>query len=404
MDDLTEERRKRKRRDLATFEGRPRNILPHEMEEALGILWRLHGMGMSYTQLARQMGIEKSGVQKILGGTTRNPGPASSMRRETYEAVKALRYELPERKPGHRRTGAKMGPEPSRRRLRALNAHGYTQRWLAAYMGYDQRNLSRLILTEGSRYVYHTTAMEIAEHYGKLAQADPVDMGVPPESSARARSGALGRGYAPPGCWDGDTLDDPDAHPEWTGACGSEEGYRIHVRETLFGDLPLPLCAACKGVVETVGYAADDYVFDTAALVRLLKEKKLTAKVMSERTGWNRDTIYRWKLGERSPRRRSDVERLAAALEVGADDLIDHDATGLGEDRPAVEPGEFNPFFFRAAIAAAGVSFNELSQLDGVPTGQTLAKWARGENAPASKDKITPIARRFGVSREVFYQ
>ena len=104
---ITPERRERKRREIARARGVPCNVFPHEMEEAVAILHDLHDRGMGYTELARQMGTEKSTVQKILTGTAR--GPAKSMRRATYDAIKGLYFEVPVSPEKHRRGGAKGG-------------------------------------------------------------------------------------------------------------------------------------------------------------------------------------------------------------------------------------------------------------------------------------------------------
>ena len=47
-------------------------------------------------------------------------------------------------------------------------------------------------------------------------------------------------GWAPPGAWDDDQIDDPQAHPEWTGECGTDRGYWVHRRQQL------PMCTRCE--------------------------------------------------------------------------------------------------------------------------------------------------------------
>lgn len=48
--------------------------------------------------------------------------------------------------------------------------------------------------------------------------------------------------WAPVGAWDEDTLDDPDAAPDWTGRCGTPGGAEAHRRRGT------PTCQACRDV------------------------------------------------------------------------------------------------------------------------------------------------------------
>lgn len=413
---ISEDRAMRKRRELMRLRGKPANILPHEKEEALRILHHFHDdLGMSQTQLAHQLGTERSTVQKIMGSPS-SPSGTKSMRRSTYEAIKALRYEMPVQPEGHRRGGAKVSPIPSRRRLQALNAAGYPQKWLGDYMGYDARNLSRLIVATGAGYCYAVTHNMIAEVYEKLAHVDPADMGIGLHSANRARNNAAGRGYAPPSCWDSDTIDRLDARPEWTGACGTPEGYRIHVRETIFEQNPLPLCDACRDVVETRALASmeDTFVFNHRRFAEVLDERgtnprklarvlygdeDLTPKALRNKA----DVIYRWRDSSRQPRNVGIVQRVADALDVPVGELLDQEATKELRERPLVGHGLFNPYVLRAAIEMSGLSFNRVGEMCGV-TGQMAGKWVRGEGAPSEREKLKPLAEHFGVPVRVFYE
>lgn len=59
-------------------------------------------------------------------------------------------------------------------------------------------------------------------------------------TSARSRNRARREGWAPPAAWSDETIDDPQAHPDWTGHCGTDHGWWLHS----FNDIPT--CARCQ--------------------------------------------------------------------------------------------------------------------------------------------------------------
>lgn len=65
----------------------------------------------------------------------------------------------------------------------------------------------------------------------KLEGTTPEDHGVAPRGGRGNITKARKKGWAPLGCWDLDTIHMIDAHPDWTGACGTIEGATIHRRE-----------------------------------------------------------------------------------------------------------------------------------------------------------------------------
>ena len=76
--------------------------------------------------------------------------------------------------------------------------------------------------------------------YERLWNTDPREHGVSLHSYNRARRHAATHGWAPPAAWDDDRLDDPAAHPDWTGSCGTPSGAAAHRRDGL-----LPVCRPC---------------------------------------------------------------------------------------------------------------------------------------------------------------
>ncbi|MCQ9186232.1 hypothetical protein KMT30_45815, partial [Streptomyces sp. IBSBF 2953] len=68
----------------------------------------------------------------------------------------------------------------------------------------------------------------------------PAEHGASQGGITRARRHALAHGWAPVGAWDDDTIDDPGAHPDWTGKCGTTEGFWAHRY------IDAPACGPCR--------------------------------------------------------------------------------------------------------------------------------------------------------------
>ncbi|MFK8844738.1 hypothetical protein [Streptomyces sp. Ac-502] len=119
----------------------------------------------------------------------------------------------------------------ARRRVRALMAIGHTRNAIAAAVSITPGNLSILINEQRPK--------TIARHAQAIAAIYP-HWAMTPGSDTRARLRAQREGWAPPAAWSDDTIDDPSAHPDWTGHCGSDRGWWLHrIHE-------LPLCAPCE--------------------------------------------------------------------------------------------------------------------------------------------------------------
>jgi|GEM_PF-2507928 len=125
----------------------------------------------------------------------------------------------------------------TRRRLQALMANGWPQLRLGTHFGLHPRYVSELVRQP---LVYGTTAVAAAAAYDRLWNEDPRRHGVSTSSWKKIRTHARNNAWAPPGAWDDDTIDDPQAHPEWTGECGTDRGYWVHKRQQL------PMCARCE--------------------------------------------------------------------------------------------------------------------------------------------------------------
>jgi hypothetical protein len=198
-----------------------------------------HGMGAA--QIAEAAGCSTSLIWEYLNGYRTKDGPTqrplTRTRRTSLERILSVQPEPVDMDRPLR--SARVPPHGTVRRLQALIYDGYPGKLLAEHMKCHNQRLNFLVNSPQS-FIYTTTAIRARELYDKLDGVDPADLGVTVFQQGRARGAARRHGYAPRSCWDDDTIDDPNAVPEWTGACGTEAGRRIHQRDGI------PLCDACR--------------------------------------------------------------------------------------------------------------------------------------------------------------
>jgi transcriptional regulator with XRE-family HTH domain len=249
---------------------------------------------MSNRRIAELSGMTESNLSQIIRGkrgASRGFVPVVEIHRDTEAAILGVR---PEKDPPAR-GGARMSPVGARRRLQALARLGFPLRHLSEGVdwGIDPQPVHRFITGKsGAVYIMHSTHRKVCELYDKLHQTDPLDLGYSKVSVSRARASAVKNGYAPPSCWDVDTIDDPDAIPEWTGRCGTPLGNRIHQRDGI------PMCDPYREAGPLSGYPG----FVPARLRRLRTKAGLTLREIQEASGVHARTINGWELGHYAPR------------------------------------------------------------------------------------------------------
>lgn len=388
--------------------GTPMMVLPHEFEAARSILLKARTRaGMDDDMIARQIGLHPGGIYKT------RVGISASMRRDTYNKIMTLRPEVIEGRTHPSRgkipDGAMRDPTGTQRMVRALRADGFSNKVMASILGVTPEAVSDLARTP-RKGVYQTTWQEVSKVYAKLAGADPEDHGMTAPYVSAQRAWARKHGWAPSRCWDDDTIDDPKAVPEWTGACGTEEGYRVHIRETLAGHDLLP-CPACKKVIEVRltgrhGAAGErPFHFDHGRFDQALKDRGINPRQLAIKMGRSvseADRFYRWRQGSRSPQNRSEVIMVAEALDLHPSTLMQD----LSEDEVeanSIKTGRFNPYVFKAVIDMACISQSEAGAICGV-SHASVSKWIRGEFSPRDKRVIIPLAEKLGLNLEVFYK
>lgn len=239
-----------------------------------------HARGMSFHHLSRQTGLS----YRTLSHTYyRNGG----MWRSTLLALTKMQFEEPD-------PTAIVSAVGTQRRLMALWADGFPTPWVADRMDVGPRQYVRRLAigVKGASGVTYATHRKVAELYEKLVGVNPEDEpDITKVGRAKARNAARRQGIPGRACWDPDTIDDPDAHPEWTGACGTAEGVRIHRREGI------PVCAFCRTACATAW--VDD--FDPAKMRELRTAHGWSLRALAAELGFAYRTVLEWESGKRTP-------------------------------------------------------------------------------------------------------
>ncbi|GFE20129.1 helix-turn-helix domain-containing protein [Streptomyces nigrescens] len=198
-----------KRRRYLNATGRTLTVDPRPVADHIR---NLFAEGAGWNQLVAASGCSNSTISLILNGKI------SRIHRTTADKLLAVQ-------PGDAQPpGLRVPTTGSVRRLHALLAIGHTCKAISAASGVEHSTLSDLINERLERVARHVTE-RVASGYSILAGTRG--------NSARSINRGLRNNWAPPAAWDDDHLDDPDAHPNWTGHCGTDRGYHLHVTAQL---------------------------------------------------------------------------------------------------------------------------------------------------------------------------
>ena len=186
-------------------------------------LKELFAEGAGWTQLAAATTCSSSTLVAILNGER----PEITRR----VASQILAVQAADVQPPNRKVPA-IG---SIRRCHALVAAGHKFLDIAEASPLDLATI-RYIINDCPERVSARTAAGVVAAYRALSGR--------PGTSARSRNRAARDGWAPPGAWDDDRLDDPSAVPDWTGHCGTDRGWWLHRLEDI------PVCTPCTAAHE----------------------------------------------------------------------------------------------------------------------------------------------------------
>lgn len=223
----TDESRARARlQDKMRQRGTPSLVRPDEFAQIQGIVLKARTFGMDDDMIGSQVGLHPGGIYKIRMGYTK------TCRRPTYEKLLTLHPEAIASRPHDRRgkvpDGSMQDATGTQRRLRALRADGYTINFLGEWLGVTPEAISDMA-RRPRKGVYRSTYLEVKAMYDKLSAAFPSDHGIEELTARRSKSYADKLSWAPSIYWDDDTIDDPNAFPDWTGLCGTVQGYFAHL-------------------------------------------------------------------------------------------------------------------------------------------------------------------------------
>jgi transcriptional regulator with XRE-family HTH domain len=164
-------------------------------------LLALKAAGIGDRRIGELSGVSRSALQKI---SRKRPGTDEPLRsnvwRSTANRILAIPLEV-----DNRGYGVRIDSTGSLRRLRALQAIGWTQTEIAHRIGWTLQNLNRYFISDPAR-INRGTAVTIAKVFNELQLI--------PGPSERSRRHARKHGWAPPLAWDEDTIDDPAAKPD----------------------------------------------------------------------------------------------------------------------------------------------------------------------------------------------
>jgi transcriptional regulator with XRE-family HTH domain len=280
--------------------GRALFVKGAEHEALLARIRSFHGRGMSYAQMEGASGVSRRTIANMMSG------PRAGVRRHHLVALMKMPFRSPD-------PHVWVGPEGTRRRLSALWLEGYSLPWLADRLEFASRGYLQALIrgSKGVSGVRYSTASAVSALYDELAGHIPGEFGVESCSQKRATAFARKRGIAPRSCWDSDTIDDPEASPEWTGRCGTSFGRRIHELEGI------PVCGPCA---EAEGLG--DELVDPERLLKLRLRSGLSQQQLARKadvTVWSYRT---WETGRNQPRFADQLERVLVILDATFEDVI----------------------------------------------------------------------------------
>jgi transcriptional regulator with XRE-family HTH domain len=287
----------------------------------------------------------------------------------------------------------------SHRIVTGLQASGWTYPALSAQTdGWGPECLRRYgqVPKESRRsHISKERYLELREIAHRVESLDPVaDGGADPMASRSARAKARNRGYPPIGCWDLETVHLPDSIPEWTGACGTDEGYAIHLREEI------PVCPACEAVEgRSHGQGrgkADGGRFSSTKFRILMEQRGLSVPEAADAIGVSDDCIRRWAGGQRTPGEAKYVDRICSAFDCFRSELFDMDGEEVFYDQ------DFNRHVFNEIMDRERKTTLGLSREVGV-SNMAVYYWRTGRNIPKIP-KIVKAAEVLGVDWQEFYR
>ncbi len=189
---------------------------------------------LSLTEIAIRAGVPVGTVQSH-ADTGRHRG--SPIRPWSAEKILAVRFRPDDLTSDERLLGAQ-------RMFRGLQVLGFTSSLIGVEMGivvYGTGQPNSLINMNHGKFRpgahYYEKLLRVAQ---KFETVNPLDLGATSRGVGSCRTKARNAGWAPIGAWDYETVHLAESFADWTGECGTSEGYGIHRRREI------PLCDPCR--------------------------------------------------------------------------------------------------------------------------------------------------------------
>ncbi len=162
----------------------------------------LRTQSIGWKRVAKLAGVSEDTVARLLYRK-----PPRPIRSETEAKILAVTPDL-----ANLAAGARLNSIGSRRRLQALVAVGWPQRWLAARLGWQWPRFTAVMNRENS--ITAANARAVIVLYDKLRdQLPPQATAAERGAVAKALNVAHSHRWALPQAWDDDTIDNPQARP-----------------------------------------------------------------------------------------------------------------------------------------------------------------------------------------------
>lgn len=204
-------------RHLDRLAGKPRHVPASPSQDHL---LRLQQRGLSYMQISRACGVHPTSLGEIARGKRHR------ISRKAETAILAVPIDWVD-------TIGNVPAIGAVRRVRALYAIGVSRLTLVAETGFSKDSINHL--ASGRWEAIDVRRMIVVRAaYDRLWRS--------PGSSVKNRYRAQRESWPGPLHWNDESIDDPDGFPDWTGACGTPQGYKRHGRDVT---LPPP-CEPCK--------------------------------------------------------------------------------------------------------------------------------------------------------------
>ena len=187
--------------------------------------------GMSLANLAAATNVGIGTLEHLIYGCSGYP-PAAQVRPESASALLAYWPTLDDYI-----DGAVIDATGTRRRMQALSAIGWAAP--AVHQRISFVNVRTIANLKGRKLVTARLARAVRDFYQAVCGSPAEAHGVAAVTAKQARALAQRNQWAAPSAWDDDTIDDPQAIPDWTGHCGTDRGWWIHTSQKL------PMCQAC---------------------------------------------------------------------------------------------------------------------------------------------------------------